>query len=513
MLLERFDVATGSTDYESAAQTIYDLVSQQATVAVICFLTPTMDTGVKEQLVGWLDSYMDGGYLERLYYVGAHPNSIVQLPASMGDLFVGMKMRPEDAAAYKHYRIGADGSVTDTNLASPEPVQYDTPVQPVVSQPPLIEPVQPTQPTQSIQPVQPIQPAQPQYSPPPESVISNPTQVESPYTQYSPPPESVVATSPSTSRDMDDNSRANIIWTVSGKGGTGKTTLSILTAIFLASFKDTRVLLVDANLGQADVFSRFKNIATNLQDPTNRVPDISLYRQGSLSQIAVTINRYLGDAVRPEHEFFRQINLDVVFGSISRIDNGDRNVADNIVQAYRSLVDEAKDQYDYVVVDTQIIEPQNATGLKMVSEFELPGMSHSSSYVLAVVNSDTESFTNTFKSINILKDTPRPSAIKYDRILGIINRVKEVDYMQSNTMHMFSSNAKFQFGTWVPEDYATIQIARSLSNLSNSPQLMDALRMIRRWASGGQVSDKDSELDAGPVSEQPTKKRRLFGRK
>jgi hypothetical protein len=165
------------------------------------------------------------------------------------------------------------------------------------------------------------------------------------------------------------------------------------------------------------------------------------------------------------------------------------------------------------VVDTQIIEPQNATGSKMVSDFELPGMAHPSSYVLAVVNSDTESFVNTHKSISILRNTPRQGAIKYDRILGVVNRVKESNYMQSNTLTMFSSNAQFQFGTWVPEDYATIQIARSLANLSNSPQLMEALRMIKRWASGGQTSDGDSELDADQGDGKPTKKRRLFGRK
>ncbi len=180
-----------------------------------------------------------------------------------------------------------------------------------------------------------------------------------------------------TPNDISDKS--NILSFISGKGGTGKTVLSLLTAITLA--KNNKVLLIDLDIG-------FPNLNILLNENANKSLDDFCFRNEDLSS-AIT-------------EFDK--NLHIIFGLS---ENPIRlNSTKHILKSLISEIKKLSNQYDYVILDT-------GAG---IDEFKLWILKNSKMKMI-VTNDDPASIMDAYALIKIYEHSEEPS-----RFFLIINK-------------------------------------------------------------------------------------------
>jgi len=462
-----FDVATESTDLREVTQQIYAR-AQETTAGtpnqyVLFFVREGgMNSQTTQELVNWLEQYRQGGYIH-LAFVGFHPDAICKAGETFADLLRTFGVPDAKTKPFEQFEIQPDGSLLD--LAASR----------VVIQPPP-EPVLPVQP----EPIQAVQPD------PVQVVQPEQTQV---IQQYRP--------------SMADNG-AKVIWIVSGKGGVGKTTMALLVSIYLATI-GKRTLLIDGNLGQPDVFTRFGNVAPKLRDLMHPPSTITSYQPGRLSDVTVGISTVLGESVSEEHQYFLNCDLDILLGSISQIPEASRR---DYSRAYADALSEASARYDYIVIDSQIVEPKDPAGSdsnpkEMVRSFLIPGLSMRQSYLLAVTDSSGAGVTNTNQSVDYLI---RTAQIDHSHTLGVVNMASHE--LSPENLEMLSGGAPVRYDTYILNGPTNQQITNKLSNFSKSPDLINSLKRIGKWV--GAVSNVEPEE---PTTKAKGGKKRFFGRR
>jgi pilus assembly protein CpaE len=131
-------------------------------------------------------------------------------------------------------------------------------------------------------------------------------------------------------------SRGQLISFVSHKGGTGKSTVAVLSAAILAEAKkDKRVLLVDGNAGQAS-----QRTILEMRQNSPSIADL-WDRPFSAAGFRDVISRVEGT------------NLDVLLGPARLQDSSPIHITPDL---YHKCIDVALTQYDYVLLDTPVAQ-------------------------------------------------------------------------------------------------------------------------------------------------------------
>lgn len=168
------------------------------------------------------------------------------------------------------------------------------------------------------------------------------------------------------------SAKSNILSFISGKGGTGKTVLSLLTAYTLAK-KNNKVLLVDLDLG-------FPNINVLLNENATKSLDDFCFRNGELNDIITEFDK----------------NLHIIFGLS---ENPIRlNSTKHILKSLLTEIKKLSNHYDYVILDT-------GAG---IDEFKLWALK-SSSVKMIITNDDPASIMDAYALIKIYENSVEPS--------------------------------------------------------------------------------------------------------
>ena len=169
-----------------------------------------------------------------------------------------------------------------------------------------------------------------------------------------------------------------VIVVMAGKGGVGKTTLSILLAQRAARIgSGMKVVLVDGNLGQPDA-TKFLRLR---EADTPSMLDMAMGR----SALDVVISPRRLASLRPSG-----MEMPLFGVVLAPHDGSDPNVDQSVVTPghYADLVARLRkhDGVDLVIVDTQIMESVDSSG--MVTDFLVPILADQSRSALAVAVSD-----------------------------------------------------------------------------------------------------------------------------
>ncbi len=169
-----------------------------------------------------------------------------------------------------------------------------------------------------------------------------------------------------------DGHKSNILTFISGKGGTGKTVISLLTAITLAK-SSKKVLLVDLDLG-------FPNINILLNEHAEKSLDGFFFRNEELSNSITEINN----------------NLHIIYGLTENPIK--LNSTKHALKSLISEINKISNLYDYVILDT-------GAG---IDEFKLWILKNSTAKMV-VTNDDPASIMDAYALIKIFENSEEPS--------------------------------------------------------------------------------------------------------
>lgn len=164
-----------------------------------------------------------------------------------------------------------------------------------------------------------------------------------------------------------------------GKGGTGKSSVSMATAAEAAN-AGLRVVLIDMNRGQGDIrtylrLSRDQSLVT--------VYDAALAGQPKMAIVSpTTLN-----AAR--HSMLPPVGFGVVFAPR----RGQTNPTTVTSDFYRAVIEQARESADLVIVDTQIMEDSDTSGL--IDNVAIPLVQSHGGWSLAVADSSMPGVENT----------------------------------------------------------------------------------------------------------------------
>jgi flagellar biosynthesis protein FlhG len=193
-----------------------------------------------------------------------------------------------------------------------------------------------------------------------------------------------------------------VITITSGKGGVGKTSISLNLALELAS-RNQRVCLFDADLGLANI-----NILTGIQ-PEN---DLESVIDGSLDLGDIVIKNFQG--------------IDIIPGSsgVERMADLTREEADRLIRSFLGL-----GEYDYFIFDTSAGISSQVLSFCMASH-----------EILLVITPEPTSLTDAYALLKVLSRKRYPSTVNV-----VVNQVKQANNAKQaygqlrNTVNRFLS--------------------------------------------------------------------------
>lgn len=303
-------------------------------------------------------------------------------------------------------------------VPSPPPTPSPPPPPPLPPTPgppgPVTPPPYPGTPAPSVAPSTPVQPV----TPPP--VVAPP-----PPGPGTPPPASEPAAAPTTTAHRD---LAPIIVNCSGKGGVGKTTMSLLLAQRAAVHGDMKVIVVDGNRGQGDVRPYLR-----LPTGDHGLPTITAARGNT--DVLVAINSPAAvNAARNEH--LEHIGFGLVLAPVG----ADTSPEITSTDLYRRVIQRARQIADLVIVDTQIIEASDTSGL--IDGLIVPLLADGG---WAVATSDMSSASVE----NIIDRTAmfHTAGVPRDRIMLLFNRVVAASSFDQTSLDRLFEDKAVSIGT------------------------------------------------------------------
>lgn len=208
-----------------------------------------------------------------------------------------------------------------------------------------------SQPTPAPAPSYPGQAQPQQWTPPTPAVVPNqgyPGQQQQQQQQWTPQPAVPTEAIFGTNTQPVGRQLGQVIFSLSGKGGVGKSTFSLLLAD-RASKRGKTVVLVDGNYGQGDLAGFLK--ITNNTYPTAQS---FVYKRDVRDCIIGPdeLNHYRPDGAGK-----------LSFAFVAAPSDEEINTGRVTPEVYRNIVGQARQLADLVIVDTQIIEADDPRGM------------------------------------------------------------------------------------------------------------------------------------------------------
>lgn len=271
-----------------------------------------------------------------------------------------------------------------------------------------------------------------------------------------------------------------VIFVIGGKGGIGKSTMSLQIARTLANagYKTT---LVDGNVGQPDLTAYLRI----LNGKHNGVELPSIYQAATNGERAAVISPDVLNSVRTG---FEPVKFGFVAGAPPHLN--DANIVTDDV--YSNVIAKCQEEMNFVVVDLQIIEPNNRSSF--VENLVIPALKQGG-YGMALTDMSTAGVNNLKFVLARLKD----EHVEMSRIGLVLNRVE-------NQQMPASEMVKKQYE---PLDVKTVGIVsanKELSAITNSGMLelgdTEITNAVRRWCREilGLPSSQFPDIESGSRS-------------
>jgi MinD-like ATPase involved in chromosome partitioning or flagellar assembly len=263
-----------------------------------------------------------------------------------------------------------------------------------------------------------------------------------------------------------------VLFSVSGKGGVGKTTIgAIQTASFAHQYYGARVLLVDGNAGQGDV-RRYLKLGWNAAN----LPDISHYETShSWSDIVITSAQLQGLSSHGN------IPFDVILApSHGAAHDVKTPPAGEYLRLIQSIESDPSRPYDLIVVDTQIVETNYTS--PMVYGFIVP-LIQRGAFVVGVFDNSTPGYNNTRQALKVLSDASHAGG---DQFAFIANKL-------SGPIQTINGAID---GIWlagqIPDSTVVDQIVAEIGDPQSSPELYSTVARLLNRILGAMPSDQGS---------------------
>lgn len=312
--------------------------------------------------------------------------------------------RPRRPAAAPELRVvGRTSAETPSPQPAPEPplARSSTPPAPSPAQQPAAPPPAPPAPPSAAASAPQRAPEPPPPAPRPAPA---PTPEPAPVVRVTEPPSATPTeqTDPEPAQSAPLAPRGQLVFTFAGKGGVGKTTVSISLAQRAAA-AGLRVVLVDANVRQGDIrgFLRLDDAAL----PT-------IYQAAATGE--------LSDAIVAPADLSGGRDLGTNAPGFAAVFAPPSSLVEESVVTpalYMRLVEQARDIADLVIVDTQIIDPTPVTLVPIVSEFILPNLA-TDAWGVGIADSDPANLHNGETVLGMLAQQGVPPS----RLLTLVNR-------------------------------------------------------------------------------------------
>lgn len=301
-------------------------------------------------------------------------------------------------------------------------------------------------------------------------------------TMFAPAPAHRPATAHAASRGVG----GEVIVSWAAKGGVGKSTNAVALAQRAAS-TGLRVILIDSNFGQGDLRTILRLGSTTLPSVYQACASGSL-RDGLLDPETIT-------AARAAH--LSPIGFAAVLAPPAHL------AEDGTVTAagYLNLVHQARQMADVVVVDTQIIEAQDATGMRC--QFVEP-LLREGAWGLGITDLSAMGVSNL---INRMREFAG-AGISRDRQMTVMNRIPtDANYNGAGVAGSLGEHATYLGGvyadTTIPEAVNTGENPADLPALA--PMLDTVLRRVTGDSSFDNTTLPATSKPAGDESGAKTK--------
>lgn len=353
---------------------------------------------------------------------------------------------------------------------------YAAPIDPPVEEV-FRQPVPPAQPVQDRRPPPEYAPQQPQPQP----------QVRQPAVHHPPVVEQPAPRVPATTRRPVASGRrlAPLVVSLAAKAGVGKSTLAISLAQRAATRGGLgRVVVVDANRGQGDV-------RKYLRVGQARLPSVYDSAMSGDPRTAIITPARLNAERDPS---LPEVGIAVALAP-------PRNQADPEVvsaEVYRSVIDAARSAADLVVVDTQIVEAHDTSGI--IDGVVIPLLSTPNAWGLGVADDSRPGLDNLLGWISA-------NAARFDgaRWMVALNRVSDDSPMSVELAERIVS----RYGTLVglAHEDAEVKAAAAMSVVPSSTEVTEMLDAVLWRVIGGEA------FDPARAAPQVAERRSIFRRR
>lgn len=200
--------------------------------------------------------------------------------------------------------------------------------------------------------------------------------------------------------------QAPVIVSIAGKGGVGKSSLALLLGQRAAMFGDMRVIVIDANRGQGDLLA-YLRLGTKVRN--GELPTIYQVAMTGNPEDAILTPSQINAARHPK---LPPIKFGIVFAPTEEY--ADPETVNTTV--YRRTIEAARKIADLVVVDTQIVEASDTSGL---FDGLITPMLTVDSWALATSDLSSASVENIHRRLAAFQR----SGVPRDRMMLVFNRV------------------------------------------------------------------------------------------
>ena len=426
----------------------------------------------------------------------------ITLPASVNDI-MGVFKAPTVAGA--DTPISFEEAVVGPKDVPEQPDDFDPfddawDVQPVADPPAQPAPVRPMPPEPAPAPIAdppaqpaPVRPMPPEPAPVP---VADPWAQPTAQSAYAPtapvgPPQQVLHDLPEPAIAGQTGGRgagrlAPVVVVFAGKGGVGKTSTALATAYRAVKVGHIeRVIAVDANRGQGD-------FAAYLRVRGAHLPSVYDVAMGADPRSAIITPDVLAQA--------RGGRLaDLGFGVVLAPKDDQANPALVTTAVYQQVIDLARRVADLVVVDTQIVESFDTSGL--IDELVKPLLAGQNGWGLAISDSSAPATDNVKNRIHRFFEF----GVTRDRLMFLFNRI---DPSASVDQAIFEPVVRqyAQLVGVVPEESQTEAAINGGGMPADDSSLAEAIDRVLGRVTGLQAFDR------APAQRAPGR-RGLFGRR